>query len=105
MRAGETDKSELVDIPLLQELGEKIGELVKHIGNLDCDVFYDGKTAAILEMNPRFGGGYPFSHTFGASYPSMILRWCGETSVVGTESVRRVGEIACKHDNIVVVDK
>ena len=101
MRAGETDKSELVDLPTLTELGEKIGRELGHIGNLDCDVFYDGKTAVVLEMNPRFGGGYPFSHSSGANFPNEILSWYNESAVQKKEAYKRFGQIVCKHDSIV----
>ncbi|WP_430813441.1 ATP-grasp domain-containing protein [Carboxylicivirga sp. RSCT41] len=75
MRAGETDKAQVVDRPDLMELGEVIAHELKHIGNLDCDVFdVDGKLF-LLEMNPRFGGGYPFSHEAGANLPKAILEW------------------------------
>ena len=26
-----------------------------------------------IEINPRFGGGYPFSYNAGANFPKMIL--------------------------------
>ena len=101
MRAGETDKSELVDLPTLTELGERIGRELGHIGNLDCDEFYDGKSAVVLEMNPRFGGGYPFSHSLGANFPNEILSWYNESAVQKKESYKRFGQIVCKHDSIV----
>ena len=101
MRAGETDKSELVDNPVLQVLGEKLGELVKHIGNLDCDVFYDGKTAAVLEMNPRFGGGYPFSHTLGANYPKAIVDWCSGVETDTSSFIKDTGRVISKCDTLI----
>lgn len=75
MRAGETDISEIVDEPAIREEAERLGRLTKHIANMDCDVFLvDGKPY-ILEMNARFGGGYPFSHMGGCDLPSAIITW------------------------------
>ena len=43
---------------------------------MDCDVFLvDGKPY-VLEMNARFGGGYPFSHMGGCNLPKAIVFWC-----------------------------
>ena len=64
-------------------------------------MFYDGKTAVVLEMNPRFGGGYPFSHSLGANFPNEILSWYNESAVQKKESYKRFGQIVCKHDSIV----
>ena len=105
MRAGETDKSELVNMPALHDLGRQIGNVVGHIGNLDCDVFYDGNEAVVLEMNPRFGGGYPFSHTFGANYPKAIIEWCLGLEFDTASFSRRVGSVVSKCDTLVILDK
>jgi carbamoyl-phosphate synthase large subunit len=73
--AGEADGAVTRDIPALKELGAKLSEALGHIGNLDADVFWDGENAYILDMNPRFGGGYPFSHMAGADLPAAYVAW------------------------------
>ena len=75
MRAGETDKSVLRNKPDLEEIGFLIGEALGHIGNVDCDIFEKDGKYYLLEINPRFGGGYPFSHMSGADYPEAICSW------------------------------
>ncbi len=75
MRAGETDKAVLRNIPGLEALGFRIGKALGHIGNLDCDLFETNGRYCLLEMNPRFGGGYPFSQITGADYPAAIIAW------------------------------
>jgi carbamoyl-phosphate synthase large subunit len=75
MRSGETDVAMTVDDPDLNHLGQKIAMTLHHIANLDMDVFLTKKGPYILEMNPRFGGGYPFSHLAGANLPAAIVAW------------------------------
>lgn len=75
MRAGETDKAILRNKQDLVDLGFRIGNALGHIGNLDCDIFESNGRYYLIEMNPRFGGGYPFSHIAGANYPDAICTW------------------------------
>lgn len=75
MRSGETDSAITEFVPDLLQLGEIIGKKLGHIGNLDMDVFWDNQNATILEINARFGGGYPFSHLAGANLPKAYLDW------------------------------
>lgn len=75
MRSGETDIAELVDEPVIRDALEKLGTITKHIANMDCDVFLVDSIPYILEMNARFGGGYPFSHMGGCNIPQAIVNW------------------------------
>lgn len=75
MRAGETDESETVEIPALTALGEELSGLLRHRGNLDVDVLEEEGTYYVLEMNARFGGGYPFSHAAGLHLPYALVTW------------------------------
>jgi carbamoyl-phosphate synthase large subunit len=75
MRGGETDRAITLDNSQLIDIGEKIGRNLKHVGNLDCDVLSGSQGYCVLEMNPRFGGGYPFSHVAGANLPAALIAW------------------------------
>jgi carbamoyl-phosphate synthase large subunit len=77
MRAGETDSAVTVKSEEFDNIGKILSENLRHIGNLDVDVIkdsVDGK-CYLIEMNARFGGGYPFSHNAGADVPRAIIKW------------------------------
>ncbi len=75
MRSGETDIAVTVKNEQLEKLGAEIASLTRHPANMDVDVFWDGEKAYVLEFNPRFGGGYPFSHAAGIHLPKAIVAW------------------------------
>ena len=75
MWAGQTDRAVTVADHRLEMLGRVIGEKLGHVGLLDCDVFVAGHDAWVIDLNPRMGGGYPFSHIAGANYPAALLAW------------------------------
>jgi carbamoyl-phosphate synthase large subunit len=75
MRSGETDIAVTRNLPQLESIGERLSKLVRHPGNLDVDVFVDGHDVFVLELNCRFGGGYPFTHLAGANFPAAIIAW------------------------------
>lgn len=75
MRAGETDIAELEDVPVIRSEAERLGRCTAHVANMDVDFFLVEGEAYVLEMNARFGGGYPFSHTGGCDLPRAIVSW------------------------------
>lgn len=75
MRSGETDCAVTADNQSLREVGEELSKIHRHIGNLDVDVFITEEGIYVLEMNARFGGGYPFSHVAGVDLPQAIVNW------------------------------
>lgn len=74
-RHGETERSITIECPELVALAERLIREVGLIGPFDADFFRDeaGKLW-VLELNPRFGGGYPVSHLAGAMFPELIVR-------------------------------
>lgn len=98
MRAGETDKAITVDNARLREIGSVIGKSLKHIGNLDCDVLERDGEYYVLELNPRFGGGYPFSHEAGVNIPKAIVAWSQGEDVPDSVFVPEYGKMFSKCD-------
>lgn len=75
MRSGETDKAEIVYNKKFVELAKNISFVFKHIGNLDLDLIIDkDKKIYCIDFNPRFGGGYPFTHMAGFNYIKAIIK-------------------------------
>jgi carbamoyl-phosphate synthase large subunit len=74
MRAGETDKAEVIYDERFTKLAKIISLLFKHIGNMDIDFIVDeGGAIYFIDFNPRFGGGYPFTHLAGFNYIKAIF--------------------------------
>lgn len=81
MRSGETDSAITEQNQKLCDTGELLSLDLKHISNLDVDCFLVNDEPFVLEMNCRFGGGYPFSHLAGANLPSAIIKWINNEPV------------------------
>jgi carbamoyl-phosphate synthase large subunit len=104
MRDGNTDRAVTVDAPELEELGESIGRHLGHVGNLDCDVMMAGDQCYVLDLNPRFGGGYPFSHLAGANIPAILIAWARGQAPDASCLRSRPGVMASKYDSLVVLE-
>lgn len=98
MRSGETDKAITVDNAKIREIGATIGRALKHIGNLDCDVLERDGEFYVLELNPRFGGGYPFSQEAGVNMPKAIVAWAQGEDVVNEMFFPKYGKMFSKCD-------
>jgi carbamoyl-phosphate synthase large subunit len=72
-RMGETEQAETFDDQNVVDFGVRLGTTLGHIGPLDADLFLNGTEVSVLEINLRFGGGYPVSHLAGADFPSKII--------------------------------
>ena len=104
MRAGETDKAVTVDIPEVREMGRKIGEALGHIGNLDVDIMQRADGAyCVLELNPRFGGGFPFSYEAGVNMPKAIIQWARGEEVDPQMLQPEYGRMFAKNDYLMEI--
>jgi carbamoyl-phosphate synthase large subunit len=104
MRAGNTDRAVTVHDPRLGQLGQALGRLLAHPGVLDCDVMEAGRGYQVLDLNPRFGGGYVFSHLAGADLPAALLAWARDEEPDPAWLRDRPGVLASKYDGLMVLD-
>jgi len=104
MRAGETDKAVTVDLPKVREMGKIIGTALKHIGNLDVDVMQnENGDYCVLELNPRFGGGFPFSYEAGVNMPKAIVEWVKGNKVDVSILQPEYGRMFAKNDYLMEI--
>lgn len=104
MRAGETDKAITIDSPLLRQIGEKIGIELKHIGNLDVDIMQRANgDYCVLELNPRFGGGFPFSYEAGVNLPKAIIEWVKGNDIDNYILQPTYGKMFAKNDYLMEI--
>ncbi|MFA7686559.1 MAG: ATP-grasp domain-containing protein [Moheibacter sp.] len=104
MRSGETDKAISVIDARFEQVGKIIGENLKHIGNLDCDIFEHNGELYVLELNPRFGGGYPFSHEAGNNTAAIYIEWLKGNTEIQQHSNYKEGVMFAKCDKLLKVN-
>jgi carbamoyl-phosphate synthase large subunit len=103
MRSGETDVAEIVNHSGMVELAERLGKNIKHIGVLDVDIILTPKNEIyVIDLNPRFGGGYPFSHTAGLNVPLYFYKWLNNESIEKSEIKIEYNKIIAKGISLVV---
>ena len=87
VRAGEVSKGVTVKHRGLMDLARRIAEALPGAYgalNIQCFLAEDG-AINVIEINPRFGGGYPLAHTAGADFPRWLLQ----------ETMGRSADTAC----------
>jgi carbamoyl-phosphate synthase large subunit len=105
MRAGNTDRAETVADPALERLGEILGRQLRHLGSLDGDVLATHRGYCVLDLNPRFGGGYPFSHLAGANIPAALIAWASGQQPDPSWLRARPGVVVSKYDGMLITNR
>lgn len=74
---GEVVRARTVRNPVLMKLARQIAESLPGArGPLNIQIFWDDATAraTVIEINPRFGGGYPLAHHAGGKFVDWLLQ-------------------------------
>lgn len=76
IRAGEINKGRTAKNEILTFLNEKLNYIEGCFGCICIQLFFNPLTKNIvgIEINPRFGGGYPLSYNCGGNYPELLIR-------------------------------
>ena len=76
IRAGEINKGCTHKGKLMEYLKKRMSHIEGCVGCICLQVFYNPETEDVvgIEINPRFGGGYPQSYAAGANFPELLIR-------------------------------
>ena len=76
IRAGEINKGRTAKNSIVSFLKEHLGYIEGCVGCICLQLFYhpENKDVVGIEINPRFGGGYPLSYMCGGNYPELLIR-------------------------------
>lgn len=75
VRAGEVNKGVTHRNRIVNYIKERLPHIDGAIGCLTMQFFFNQENERIIgiEINPRFGGGYPLSYLAGANYPKYLI--------------------------------
>jgi carbamoyl-phosphate synthase large subunit len=108
VRAGEVSKGVTVrDEPLIRLANDVVQSLPGAFGVLNLQVFIDPVDGAqrIIEINPRFGGGYPLADAAGARMARWLIEIVlGAEPRIAAESWRE-GLLMLRYDDAIFVEQ
>ncbi len=76
IRAGEINKGRTAKNTIVPYLKERLARIDGCVGCICMQLFFhpDNGDIVAIEVNPRFGGGYPLTYMSGANYPEFLIR-------------------------------
>lgn len=76
IRAGEINKGRTAKNEILTSLKKRFEYIDGCVGCICVQLFFHPETKDMvgIEINPRFGGGYPLSYMCGGNFPELLIR-------------------------------
>jgi carbamoyl-phosphate synthase large subunit len=107
VRAGEVSKAIIVRDERIEQLAATICEaLPGAFGALTLQLFVDpaDRSIRVIELNPRFGGGFPLSWEAGARFPKWLIEEVAGLPSTVSSKVRE-GLVMLRYDDAVFLDR
>jgi carbamoyl-phosphate synthase large subunit len=107
VRAGEVSKAVTVRMAPVAKIARSIAEALPGAFGVMCiQIFYDLKTgsANVIEINPRFGGGFPLTHQAGANMAGWLIELAEGKKTSANDSSWTSGQVMLRYDEAVFTD-
>lgn len=107
VRAGEVSKGVTVRHAGIEDLGLAICDrLPGAYGVITVQIFLEEASGEmrVIEINPRFGGGFPLAYEAGADYPRWMIEELLEMRPAASQHGWRGGLVMLRFDDAVYVD-
>jgi carbamoyl-phosphate synthase large subunit len=106
IRNGEVSKSVTRKDQLYKTIFEVFSKCEGFIGCITLQVFRSRNSNEIIgiEINPRFGGGYPLSYRAGANYPEYLIKEYLLGEKIGYYDAWAVDMLMLRYDDEIIVN-
>lgn len=104
MRSGETDKAITVKEEAIKNEMMRLAKKLKPYGPMDCDIIKSNNRIYIIDINPRFGGGYPSTHMAGVDFIDLSIKLSQGIKIEPIFDNYAVGQLTMKDIGIKTVN-
>lgn len=107
VRSGEVSKGVTERVPAVMRLaGDVCDALQGSYGAITVQIFFDrsSETLNVIEVNPRFGGGFPLTQHAGGDYPRWMIEDLLGVPVGSKQAVWRHGVVMLRYDDAVFLE-
>jgi len=103
VRGGEVERAVTIKERTLHLLVERLVEELRPFGVINAQFMFDERRESytLMEINPRFGGGYPLAYYAGANYPKMLIRIIAGEEIEYTPMSYEEGKYMLRYDEAV----
>jgi carbamoyl-phosphate synthase large subunit len=105
IRGGEISKGITTKNVIIPYLKERLDTIPGAVGCQTLQLFLNRHTDRIIgiEINPRFGGGFPLSYQAGANFPGWLIREYGMDETIGYTDSWKEDLLMLRYDDEVLV--